>query len=523
MKKIFISATMIIIMLFNIISVSAASGKNAYPESQHNYSGNFYGEWYYTHEDDADCLFVTFSEDTYFGPGGENYSDEDWYEYGCDYLIIYDEYEEKTYYADELAGKTVVVSGSSFGITFSTNGSGNYYGFKITDISTQGNLGEYVSVTYEIDENNIQTQICTLTDDGSFPVLDELKNRIFNDKAIIGWKDDKGHEYIYNNNSTEVEDEDGFYYTEYAEQYTNVFELKPGDSVVLTPVYTSVSIKPEETFFFDNSGFFFEDGYKMTDAHAKQMRKCYQSATWKNSFGIIGVPLGALLPPIYQNVSWSGSCCGFPIAILMQHYGMIDLLNGQGAHHLSTVTPTEEIISALNFYNAVTPAAIICSHKAKTPGTDEYKSQIKNLYETVKGGKPVICFIHCGYIKNMSFNSVFGMMAGLIKGAITNGIASTIRSFANTHCILLTGAYTDGAGNRVFIGYDENDASYAHGRPQIYTVKGDFEDITPTRSLSSLGSIAWFDDVSFLESFKADGETDPSAWYSYYKANKDTL
>lgn len=392
------------------------------------------------------------------------------------------------------------------------------------DISASEVSDYNVTVTYEIDEYNRETFVYPLTSDGSFPVSEELKNRIFGGNAIIGWKDESGHEYLYNNNSELcVDEETGFYFLTQEKQYTKVFGVKNGDRLKLTPIYTPVSILPEETFSFYNGSFAFRRGYDMTFAHSRQLRKCYQSATKKTPFGKIGVPFGAVLPPIYQIFPWSGSCCGFPIAVMMQHYSMIDLLSKQNAPSVSALSPSREITSALNFYNAVTPAAIVCSHKAASLETDGYKSQIKKLYETVAGGKSAVCFIHCGYLDNMSFDSVSDIAKTFIKGVASKGIISTVRSFAGTHCILFTGAYIDGAGNRILIGYDENEASYCHGEPQIYKVYEDFEDVVDGSTLGSLGSIAWFDDVSFLESFKADGETDPSAWYSYYKANKDTL
>lgn len=519
MKKALISMVIIIILVMNVIPIGAVSLQNDYPESEHNYSNNFYNHWTYSHKEKTDCLFVTFSQDTYFGPGSKDMFDELKYDFNCDYLIISsgEESFEEIYFSDELAGKTIFIPGSKFTITLSTDSSGDYYGFKITDISTQGDIGNYASVTYKIDENNQEKHFYKLTDEGAFPISSDLKNHIFNDKAIIGWKDGNGHEYIYKN-SRNV---DNFPYYYYSPEYTNAFELKPGDEIVLSPICTPVSITPDETFRICNDYSTFRNGYKMTDAHAKQLRKCYLSATWKNQFGILGVPLGLLLPGIYQKVSWAGSCCGFPIATLMQHYGMIDLRSEQEVSSVSDIKPTENITSAINFYNAVTPAAIVCSNKAPEPGTDEYKSQIKNLFETVSGGKPAVCFINCGYIDGVSYKNVFSIMTGVLS----KGIRYMITAFARTHCILLTGAYTDGDGNRIFIGYDENKASYCYGKPQIYKVSGDFENVMKTEVYgnSSLGSIAWFSDVSFLESFKADGETDSSAWYSYYCENKDTL
>ena len=520
MKKIIISLVMILTLMFNIVSVNAAAMQNEYPESKHNYGNDLYEEWFYSYDGEADCLFVTFSQDTYFGPGGKDYFDREASTYSCDYIVISSDADDfaKTYFADELAGQTILVPGSEFWITLSTDSSKEYYGFKITDISTQGSLGDYVCVTYKIDDSNQKKHFAELEEDGSLQISGDFKNRIYNDKAIIGWKDGNGHEYIYKN-GIQIGNVSNFYiYIDL--EYTNVFELKPGDEIVLTPIYTSVSITPDETFSFYNDKYVFNKGYKMTNAHTKQLRKSYKSATKNTEFGFLGYSLGLLLPGIYQIIPWHGSCCGFPIAALMQHYGMIDLCSEQNVSSVSSIKPTDNIKSTLNYYNAVTPAAIVCSNKAPKSETDVYKAQIKNLFETVSSGKPVVCFINCDYVDGISYKST----SDIISGILSKSIFRIRKTFAETHCILLTGAYTDGNGNRIFIGYDENNPSYCNGEPQIYRVNGDFKDIVEADSFGrSLGSIAWFDDVSFMESFKADGETDSSAWYSYFCENREKL
>lgn len=399
-----------------------------------------------------------------------------------------------------------------FSVRLVTDGSKNYYGFKITDISDHGDLGDSVFVKYMADGKVIEKSFYTLNDDGGFPISANLKNRIFGDKSIIGWEDNNGHEYLYRYGLKYL------FHRSAINEYADTFDVKPGDELVLTPIYTPVSIKPEETFSFRNIKSNFKSGYDMTSEHAKQIKNCYKSATKNNEFRVLGALIGFFVKTVYQILPWGGSCCGFPIAAIMQHYGMIDLLSENDASSVRALAPDKKITSALNFYNAVTPAAVACANKAQS-GTEEYKTQVKNLFETVSSGNPAVCFIHCGYVNDISYESP----RSIIKGILSQGIRKLKDSFKNTHCILLTGAYVDGGGNRIFIGYDENDASYCRGEPQIYMVMDDYETIFRIDSydFEVLGSIAWFDDVSFLESFKADGETDPSAWYSYYCANKD--
>lgn len=515
MKKVLISITMIITILLNTMPAFAVSEQSDYPESPHNYSSNSMDEWNYSYSADADYLCVTFSQDTYFGPGGEDYYDEENGEYLCDYLIIASDMnysDEKLYFADELAGKTILIPNNNFSILLVTDGSKNYYGFKITDISNQGEFGDSVFVKYMADGKVVERDFYTLDEDGGFPISADLKNRIIGDKSIIGWQDSNGHKYLYKYRMMY------FIYDSERTEYTNAFDVKPGDELVLTPIYTPVSITPEETFSFENSKINFRRGYDMTSVHAKQLKNCYKSATKNNEFKVLGAVIGFLVKTIYQIFPWGGSCCGFPIAILMQHYGMIDLLSENDASTVRALAPDKNVTSALNFYNAVTPAAVACANKAQS-GTEEYKTQVKKLFETVSAGNPAVCFIHCGYVNDISYESPHS----IVKGILSQGIRKIKDSFVSTHCILLTGAYIDGDGNHIFIGYDENDASYCYGEPQIYRVLGDYESVFKINSYDNgpLGSIAWFDDAGFLKSFKADGETDPSAWYSYYCAKKD--
>ena len=171
----------------------------------------------------------------------------------------------------------------------------------------------------------------------------------------------------------------------------------------------------------------------------------------------------------------------------------------QNVSDVKSIMPTEEITSALNFYLAVTPAAVACANKAYWTWTKTYDAQIDKLFAEVSSGKPAVCFFQ-----------------------------HDIPSLIPMHGILLTGAYTDGDGNRWFLGYDNLSTSYCNGKPQVYAANyghnvyygSDDDDFVHFICNSNF---AWLSDPSCLASFKADGDTDPTAWYAYYRAHREAL
>ena len=95
-------------------------------ESAHPYENNSSNIWVYTAEG-AGQLNVTFDEQTEL-------------EDGFDYLFLYDEdgKEIGKYTGKELAGKTVTISGSMVRIRLVSDKAGTAWGFKVTEISTEG-------------------------------------------------------------------------------------------------------------------------------------------------------------------------------------------------------------------------------------------------------------------------------------------------------------------------------------------------------------------------------------------------
>lgn len=348
---------------------------------------------------------------------------------------------------------------------------------------------------YVVDGEKSVTSV-TLSAEGEAPVSVFYRNRIYGDKAVIGWQDKQGHRFIYENDIS----------NRYKTRYLVGFDIAPNETRTLTAITTPVSVETEEVFSFTNSRRYFKNGYAMTGEHSKQLTKTYFWGTCFTPLAPIGVPVSFILPKVYPTVDWDGSCCGFPAAILMQRAGMIDFLSEQGVQTIGEIEPTEEIISMLNFYNATTPVSIIRSHLAKDPGSKKYIKQTDKMFETVQSGKPVMCVIDIGFLDLTTWEGI-KYAFGLIKEKDWSELLYTL---ARCHCVLLTGAYTDGEGNKCFIGYDENYTDYSIGSPELYVVEKDYSDITD--GYTNFGRYTWTDDISYLASFKDEGAVNPFRW-----------
>lgn len=94
-----------------------------YPESDHPYTNRMNKTWTYTHPFPADSLEITFSADTQT-------------ESSCDYIYLYNSGGAQIgkYSGTALAGKTVTVTGNSFSIKLTSDGSVTKYGFRIVSI-----------------------------------------------------------------------------------------------------------------------------------------------------------------------------------------------------------------------------------------------------------------------------------------------------------------------------------------------------------------------------------------------------
>ncbi len=118
-----------------------------YPESDHPYANNTNQTWTYTHNKPADSLKITFSSDTEV----ENYYDEI-------YIYNADGSQQGVYTGTQLAGKTVEVTGNSFSIKLTSDGSVNKYGFTITNIE---GVGGSACAHTNIETRNATAATCT--------------------------------------------------------------------------------------------------------------------------------------------------------------------------------------------------------------------------------------------------------------------------------------------------------------------------------------------------------------------------
>ena len=125
-------------------------------ESPHNYSNNCSDIWLYTLPD-ASKITVTFDERT-------NIED------GFDYLYIYNASGEQVgkYTGTELAGKSIDIDGDTVKIKLVSDGGGNEWGFKVTDVkvASGAHVHSYTSVVTAptCTERGYTTHTCTCGD-----------------------------------------------------------------------------------------------------------------------------------------------------------------------------------------------------------------------------------------------------------------------------------------------------------------------------------------------------------------------
>ena len=125
-------------------------------ESPHNYSNNCSDIWLYTLPD-ASKITVTFDERT-------NIED------GFDYLYIYNASGEQVgkYTGTELAGKSIDIDGDTVKIKLVSDGGGNEWGFKVTDVkvASGAHVHSYTSVVTAptCTEKGYTTHTCTCGD-----------------------------------------------------------------------------------------------------------------------------------------------------------------------------------------------------------------------------------------------------------------------------------------------------------------------------------------------------------------------
>ncbi len=121
-------------------------------QSEHNYSDNTNKWWLYTVKD-AIQISLTFSEDTCFESGYDN-------------LYVYNKEGERlyTYTGNDLASQTITVDSDTVQLNLRTDGSANYYGFKVTSASAIVDISKSATIA------EITSWKCSSTE-GVYPVI----------------------------------------------------------------------------------------------------------------------------------------------------------------------------------------------------------------------------------------------------------------------------------------------------------------------------------------------------------------
>lgn len=482
-----IIAFLIIVSSVNVILVYADSSNviyvsgNTYPESDHEYQNDFYGKWEYTYSSEAEGLYLTFSDKTSFNYYSEE-DEEGWTGYYYDYVIISsldsdgNDIMESSYITQELSGKTIYVYGNKFRITLETDSKGTDYGFSIDRISHEPPENSIV-IRYHFGDYEKVDYCDVFNNEEAFVRGGLVKNRGF---AFSGWS-------LQPNGNTD-------YYKDDIIADSGIYDLYP--------VYTKLIIAPEDSFSFLNGeiGYTYPaDGdYYMSAEHYMIMLK----NLFKNfGLGPIPGPIAALVLSTYPTWNFTGSCYGMAASVFLQYHGVADFLSDNYADNLSEVRLNSKTISMVNYYQAQAASSYLCENIVPTPGTTFYSENLKNIYETVKNGSPVLLT----YYKD--------------DYLVTMG-----------HAVTLTGAFEDSYGNKFVVGYDSN-YNYTWGECHYFRITPDYsafyscydspkntEEFQEWHNVPVTG-FNWTADYEQFSSFDINGEGDPMVWYRVFFAH----
>ena len=478
-KKAF--SLLLIVSLIFAMGTAAAAVNESYPESEHNYQDNLKQKWHYDYGEDAEALFVTFSEKTSFekpimkyqaiisGPNGEVIGGgvmkktKD----GDKLTVTAKDYSFSAT-GKELAGKTLYIPGNSFDISLVSDESVTDYGFSIDRISDIAPDSVAV-VTYEC------CDICGIKKTFCYNRGDEIKvgkNYYCNEAetAFISWISEDGKEYEEGEN------------LEFA-------------SVNLKARRIPLLLGSDEVWSFSNSDPYFDPdyngGYYLTKEDYFTMHK--------NIYRVFGI---GVLPAVglsialttYPDWYWNGSCYGMSATAFLQHYGAIDILKGRNENNLSELTNTDDIISLINYYQWALAGSFLCENFSLDKGTRMYSKQLEAMFDSVSDGNIVLFTYYTG---------------------------ETIKT--SGHAVLLTGAYTQKDGTKVLVAYDCNwDEDYTSRAfeqrfyidPEFKTIKRGYD--YQTDWLMEYGEFNWTDDYSHFQPFKINETGNVWAWYSHY-------
>lgn len=360
----------------------------------------------------------------------------------------------------------------------------------------------YAAVCYVIDGQTVSESVRA----GKAVVLrSDYAMRQYGDRMLVGWKTADETAYYYDN--TDFWRADG------------KTDLVPqsGETVTLYPIWCPISIRKEEVFSFTNSESVFNadlDGYLFTRQHFLRILPNWFCTFALSPFAPLAAVICAFYLFIWPTFPFYGSCCGFPIAVLQQHSGRLDLLSEQGVSTVSELQPNDSIQSIINYYNIHAVAVHPAEHLALVPETPEYGAQLRALYDTLESGTPV-------------YFELYGDGPHLLRRFLTEP-ATIITEFDDltAHGVLLTGAYTDGNGNHILIMYDNNSTKYVNGSCNILYIDPDFTQIYSSYAWdndNALNGFTWNDDLRVYDAFKPEGISNPFAWHTRFLKNLPSL
>lgn len=366
-----------------------------------------------------------------------------------------------------------------------------------------GKLDGFGKVIYEIDD---ATETQSVRAGRPVELRSAYAMRQYGDRILVGWTSDSGNAYYYDN--TEFWRSDG----------TTDLILQKDEVCVLHPIWCPIAVRKEEVFSFTNSESVFNadlDGYLFT---REQFLRILPN--WFFTFALSPfAPVAALFCTFYLFIwptfPFYGSCCGFPISVMLQREGKLDLLSGQGVWNVCELEPDDCIQSTINYYNIHAVAAMPTNHIGLVPGTEEYQKQLHALYDTLESGNPV-------------YFELYGDGQHLLRRFLTNPV-DMLRDFDDltAHGVLLTGAYTDGNGNHILIMYDSNSMKYVNGSCDILYINPDFTQICSSYAWgledNALNGFTWNDDFGQFDAFKTKGLSDPFAWHIRFLRNLPSL
>jgi len=517
MKKV-LSIVLSLAMLLSMTTFISFA-KVAYPESKHNYEDNSIDSQIYVHTSEVEGLYVTFSSytkvepsDTYSLIEEEYLTDEKlqsliekgYYKKKGDTISIY--YKDNLLYGvwqgSDLAGNTLYIPGNSFKVVLESDESTNYYGYKITNISETLPKGKSIAV-YHIGDS-VYSYI--YNKDTSLYLNSSFRNMQNGHKIIVGWSYGENKYYYrpYETKPQPITEADGNggnvignTISNYDWYYGTDITYEEGKIYDLYPITTDIYVNSDEVYSFNNSTKYFcnqLDGYYYIDT------QFYQNyIDWGLTFGLSLLAPAAMAvcfvnTVVWPTTEWNGSCCGFPITVVLQKEGQIDLLKKQGVSKMSELEPNEELVSIINFYNSQAVGCFPLSNKGIEKGTKAYSSQLKALYNSLREGNP--CYFE-----------YYGNSGHIIKKIVKLDLSG----IDYAHGVLLTGAYTNAEGDHIIIGYNNQTFNYARSTADIYVIDKDFTKIMYNGE--EIVGFSWNDDFSAYKSFPAEGVPSPTAWH----------